>query len=434
MQEKTNVLFVSDSLSLYSGFSYVISKLMLAFHETNNYNISYINLLSGDNEIDTVCKIHGEVFREMLCTDNKIRLYNCQLQSEVNIKNFDSIIEKEKPQLIISLIDPWQTEPIAYSTYRDTFYWVAYNTLELPTYPELVMFPTYINKNLRKSISILMNKADLVIPVTQMGKENFENINIKCTEPILCGVDYDKRCLTKETKQSVFGGHVPEDSFVFMTLGTNTERKKIDLTIDAFDIFLKKVENPEKYFLYIHTNPNEVSGGTDLVAQAVSLGILNKLLFPSSYATGVIMSQENLFKRTTVMDCYIGLPSGEGFGYGFADAMMHGLPLIYINYGGHVEYCKDAGLFVKVKAFYNSKNAYMKWAIADVEDASDQMLLMTQDKKLREKLSSIGKDTMKNYSWKIQSKKFIDLVMSEYNKVKDLKNDLHKNFYLKRII
>jgi glycosyltransferase involved in cell wall biosynthesis len=232
----------------------------------------------------------------------------------------------------------------------------------------------------------------------------------------------------------MFGGFIPEDSFIFMTLGTNTERKKLDLVIEAFNLFLKKVYHPDKYYLYIHTNPNEISGGTDLISQAMSLGILNKLLFPSSYANNQIMSQEELYSRISIMDCYIGLPSGEGFGYGFADAMIHGIPLIYINYGGHVEYCKDAGLSVKVKSFYNSKNAYMKWAIADIEDASEQMLLIVQDKKLREKLGNIGKQSIKNISWEIQSKKFIDLIMNEYNKVKDLKNDLHKNFYLKRII
>ena len=164
------------------------------------------------------------------------------------------------------------------------------------------------------------------------------------------------------------------------------------------------------------------------------LGIIKKLLFPSSYANNQIMSQEDLFARISIMDCYIGLPSGEGYGYGISDAMMHGIPLIYIDYGGHVEYCRYAGLPVRVQAFYNSKNAYMKWAIADVEHASEQMLLISQDEQLRKRLGNIGKEMMKNYSWKIQSKKFIDLVMDNYNKVEVLKNDLHKNFYLKRII
>ena len=69
-----------------------------------------------------------------------------------------------------------------------------------------------------------------------------------------------------------------------------------------------------------------------------------------------------------------------------------------------------------------------------VEHASEQMLLISQDEQLRKRLGNIGKEMMKNYSWKIQSKKFIDLVMDNYNKVEVLKNDLHKNFYLKRII
>lgn len=434
MQEKINVLFVSDSLSLYSGFSYVISKLMIAFHNTGKYKISYCNLLSGDNDINSACKVHGSIFKDILCDEKGPRIYNSQLQSEVAYNNFDKIILDQKPKIVISLVDPWQTEPIALSCYKDTFYWVSYNTIEINQYPEFVLFPTYIDGNLRKSITRLMNIADLVIPVTQMGKTNFENIKIKCSESVLCGVDWDKRCINKFTKQQIFGGYVSEDSFIFMTLGTNTERKKIDAVIDSFNLFLKKVDNPDKYFLYIHTNPNEISGGTDIITQGATLGILPKLLFPSCYANNGIMRQEELFARYSVVDCYIGLPAGEGFGYGFADAMMHGIPLIYINYGGHVEYCKDAGLPVEVKAFYNSKNAYMKWAVADIEHASNQMLYIASHKSIREEFKDKGIATMEQYSWENQSKKFIDVVENNYNKVKDLKNDLHKNFYLKKVM
>ena len=107
---------------------------------------------------------------------------------------------------------------------------------------------------------------------------------------------------------------------------------------------------------------------------------MDRLLFPASYANNIIMPQKELFSRISVTDCYIGLPAGEGFGYGIADSMMHGIPIIYVNYGGHVEYCNSAGLAVDVKCLYNSKNAYMRWAIADVEDASEKMLKIVNDK------------------------------------------------------
>lgn len=434
MQEKINVLFVGDSLNLYSGFSYVISKLMIAFYNTSQYKISYVNILSGDNDLETVCKIHGEIFRDILCDEYGPRIYNSQLQSETSYNNFDRIVVEQKPKIVISLVDSWQCEPLAYSQYRDTFYWVSYNTLEIPEYPELVMFPTYLDGNLRKSISNIMNCADLVIPVTQMGKENFEKINIKCSEPILCGVDFEKRCIENYTKEQVFGRAVTNDSFVFMTLGTNTERKRIDLVIESFALFLKEVDNPDKYFLYVHTNPNEASGGTDLISQSISLNVLNKILFPSSYVNNIIMPQSEVFNRISVMDCYIGLPSGEGFGYGIADSMMHGIPIIYVNYGGHVEYCKDAGLPVEVKAFYNSKNAYMKWAIADIEQASDQMIRIASDDNLRKRLGQKGIELTREISWENQARKFINLVVTNYNNYENSKSDLHNQFYLKRII
>ena len=62
----------------------------------------------------------------------------------------------------------------------------------------------------------------------------------------------------------------------------------------------------------------------------------------------------------------IGLSAGEGFGYGYIEALMHNKPVIYIDYGAHREYCANHGYAIPVKSFYNAKDIYMQWALPDL--------------------------------------------------------------------
>ena len=124
MLEKINVVFVGDSLNIYSGFSYVIVNLMKGFHRTGRYRITYVNILSSDNDISTACRVHGNIINDMLSDEHGPRIYNSQIQSENAYRNFDKVIEDHHPSIVVSLIDPWQNESIINSRYRNTFFWV----------------------------------------------------------------------------------------------------------------------------------------------------------------------------------------------------------------------------------------------------------------------------------------------------------------------
>jgi glycosyltransferase involved in cell wall biosynthesis len=61
-----------------------------------------------------------------------------------------------------------------------------------------------------------------------------------------------------------------------MTVGRNSERKKIDQVLEAFAKFLNTRKNDRhKFKLYVHTNHIESCTGTDLVAQMMSLNIVD---------------------------------------------------------------------------------------------------------------------------------------------------------------
>ena len=195
------------------------------------------------------------------------------------------------------------------------------------------------------------------------------------------------------------------------------ERKKIELIIQSFSLFMDKldVNIKNKYCLYLHTNVNDISGyGTDLQTIIANSNYHQNIFMSKELVQNKFISMELLYKKYSACDCCIGLPSGEGFGYLFAESMLNKLPIIYSDYGGHAEYCKENNLPVKIKSFYKAKNADIDWAVADIEDASNKMLeIIMMSKEQREE---IGKKNyqfaVNNFDWNVIFNKMNSIFMN----------------------
>ena len=93
------------------------------------------------------------------------------------------------------------------------------------------------------TIRDLLGRTDLLIPVTKMGKNAFKMLGLKCTDNIYNGIEIDKMCNDPfVNRQTIFGPLIQNDDFLFMTMGINNERKKIDVLLEAFAKFLQKME------------------------------------------------------------------------------------------------------------------------------------------------------------------------------------------------
>ncbi len=436
LNKKTKILFAGDSLSDFSGLAYVASSIMLNFIKatTNEghpkYEVAYATLCGGDSEKKNF-HIHGKEFEHYA---SKIPIYNCQATSENSGNKFNLAVSEFKPDIVFSNVDPWYIDPVIACSHRDFFYYINYTTIETPYYPDNVMFPTNVLPHIRKSMKDLLSNVDMLLPVTSVGTKALINMGLKnvSKQHVYNGLDFDRRCKQDIVpKTEVFGSKVNDDDFIFMTLGTNSERKKLDVVLEAFSKFLKKMNWNKKYKLYIHTDLDSRIGGTDLVTQIMSLGINEHVFAPRSFKEKKLMPKDDLYKRYKASDCYIGLPAGEGFGYGFAEALMHKKPVIYLDYGGPSDYLKDIGLPVKVKELYYARNVCMKWALADQDDAVKQMCRIASDEKLREKLSKAGFDKAKELYWGNIFQQLEQVVMSGYSNFK--KSELF-DFNLKKIV
>lgn len=165
--------------------------------------------------------------------------------------------------------------------------------------------------------------------------------------------------------------------------------------------------------------------GLDIPAILNRLNIANSVIMPQN----INFSDEDLNLFYNACDVYVGLPSGEGHGLGFAEAMAVGKPLIYGSYGGHITFCKGAGIEVPPVAFISAQNIDAPRAIISEKKASEAMLTLYLDKDLRDKYGKIALEKAQALYWENLDDKF----KNSFNEA--LKNSSKNNtVFAKRIV
>lgn len=412
---KPRILICGDPLSTVTGLAYVSGYMSKIFLESGLFeSVGYFSIT---NDYD------GKVIRAI---DNgseelkDLKIFPSEMKDLPYM--FEDTIQKYKPHIVFSITDPWMTEVIAHTQYKTSYVWIAYTTVEVPKYGNKIYNPSMVFQNQPyKNIVENLIEADSVISVTKQGIDTLKNIRHKTLklnniyeENIYNGLEIEKRNEEKHSKTELLRGLASDDYFVFMTLGVNSERKKIEQCILAFSKFLKRIDNPKNYRLYLHTNANFSLGGPDLIEVAEDEGV-SPYVIGNKAATGVIKSE--IYKYYNMCDCYLGFPGGEGFGYGFAEAMLHSKPIVYINYGGHSEYLEEAnaGLPAKVKTYLYAMRMGMKWGMVDTDSAADQMVKIAKSEELRKTLGNNGFEYAKNnFDWKVIEKKLLKAIFTIY--------------------
>src|SRR5437764_6247577 len=118
------------------------------------------------------------------------------------------------------------------------------------------------------------------------------------------------------------------------------------------------------------------------------------------------MAADELTGLLAVCDCYVSLHRSEGFGYGPADAMALGKPVIATAYSGVADFCTpETGLPVdytleRVPAGaypYMDETGEYFWAAPDVDAAAFQMRKLYENPRMGEKLGQAGRQLMHDH-------------------------------------
>lgn len=116
------------------------------------------------------------------------------------------------------------------------------------------------------------------------------------------------------------------------------------------------------------------------------------------------MTAAELTGLLAAYDCYVSLHRSEGFGYGPADAMALGKPVVATNYSGVTDFCTPATALpvdyalerVPAGAYpYVDDSREYYWASPDIDSAADQMRKLYADRALGERLGKAGRQLIR---------------------------------------
>lgn len=175
---------------------------------------------------------------------------------------------------------------------------------------------------------------------------------------------------------------VPDDVFVFYTIGEWTERKAILKTVEAY---VRAFSRRDRVLLIIKSSPRDmrlIVGSPSAAGEGTSAWSLARLLarYPDPSAIKLItrdLSNGEIAGLHRRGNCYVSLCRSEGFGLGAFDAATNGKPVVMTGFGGQVDFLCDSPYLVSFElvpvldpAGYPSFAPDQRWAEPDLDHAA----------------------------------------------------------------
>ena len=294
----------------------------------------------------------------------------------------DAVIGAFRPDKVLVVHDPWNLDIVCGCRSRASFELTAYITIETPDYPKR-MKVARAGRAVYVDLAAVLRDCDRVIPVTAPGRKVIEAFGVDTEEPVYNGLDRIEPA--PMGKADAFPG-AKEGDFVFLAMGVNIHRKQLGRTMEAFATFLKQRADADRFKLAMHVDVT-IGNSVDLLCLREALGLQDQVLFTANR----ILSKEMLYGLYRAADCYLGLTGGEGFGYGFAEAMLNGLPILHTDYGCHAEMCGGIGLPVAISDHSYIPNSAIRIGLCDISSAVSRMNEVADDPAFRAALGEKGR-------------------------------------------
>jgi glycosyltransferase involved in cell wall biosynthesis len=214
----------------------------------------------------------------------------------------------------------------------------------------------------------------------------------------------------KEAKEKLFSVQ-PKlfDSFIFLNANRNQPRKRIDITIEAFKIFVD-MGKPDNVKLYLHMGIVDAHH-VDVLKMARRFAIEERLIL-SNLNSGVQRVDEEML-NLIYNSCDVGVNTslGEGWGLTSMEHAITGAPQIVPDSSTCGDLYRDIGMVVPCKFKQTLDDIMTTGRVVLPEDVAKNMDLIYQNKELYADLSrkSIEKFSSPEYSWKTIAKSWDEI-------------------------
>ncbi len=389
MEKKVKILFWGDAV-VETGFARVLHSI--AKYLPNRYDISWI----GVNYYGDPHNYPG------------LKIYPAVLKGDVyGVNRFADVVGREKPEVIFMLNDAWVLGPML-DTVKN-----SYKDVSMPR------VYTYVPVDAEDHDPDWYNNFDIVTKViayTDFGKTEIEKAAPRLKdklEIIPHGVDSSLFYRLPDSKENIKKSLYPnrpdfyEDSFIVFNGNRNQPRKRIDLTMKAFELFSN--DKPDNVKLYLHMGMTDSHIHVQKLAKRFN--IENRLIITNfkSGVQGIPVDRLNLIYNATDVGLNTGL--GEGWSLTNMEHVVTGSPQVVAAHSALKELYYDCGLLIPPSMGFVLDNIMTTGYLVKPEDVAEKLELLYKDKELYRDLSKKGiqKFTDPMYSWKEITKRWVKL-------------------------
>lgn len=307
----------------------------------------------------------------------------------------DQIIYHERPDIVISIGDPWNFQYVPHLHNRKFFQWVGYTAVDGEKH--LSGIPS--------SWIPILKDMDRIVTYTQYGKNAIGTTlpdEMNKIEVIPHGVDSnifhplsDSERLSLRKKYGI-----ADDYIVYLLVARNQFRKNISEIFKAWKEF-KKDGQHEKALLWPHMLFRDPFGN-NLNELIQDLQIQDSLVFFLEFAN----AKSNL---DTIPDGHMNqlynmadislLLSGEGFGFSLVESMATSKPIIALNHSACAELVSGIGELVDV-AYYVTGVHNTERPYPNQQSLLEKMDKLYYDAELRNTYAKLGLVKAKKFDWK----------------------------------
>lgn len=255
------------------------------------------------------------------------------------------------------------------------------------------VYPELIKKSDLFFLKLLMprsiKRADKIVAISDFTKNEivkYYKINPEKIEVVYNAVsddflenDYSGNELFQIRKKY----NLPEKYFLY--IGTLQPRKNIPILLEAFAKIKEKISDTK---LVLAGNKNAHNFDVEIDRMIEKLQLEESIVFPG------FIEEKDKAAIFFLAKAFVFPSLYEGFGIPILEAMSKKIPVLASKIPVHLEVAENG-------AFYFSKE--------NVDEISEKLYTILEDKNLREKLIDLGKKRVDFFSWKKSAKKMLSV-------------------------
>ncbi len=379
------LLFIGDALC-NTGFSRVTHALLPSLAEAG-YELDIIAI-----NYDGIPHNHPYRFWPAAVRGQAGALGEYRIQQLVMAFNFD---------VIVLLNDVWNVAPLMEVLDQCKKHGALI--------PPVIAYLTVDSVNQKgKELNVLAK----VVCCTEFGRD--ELVRTGCTTPISVvpfGVDTSKfRPMDRsESRKWASDGQIGDEVFVVGYVGTAQYRKRLDLLIKAFAVWLGRYPERDSYLYLCISNMNHNSVDIDSLVEYY--GLKGRVLSPDG---GGRLDDESLAKIYSSFDVLVSCALGEGFGLTILESMACGVPSLFANNSGPGSWidkdcpgrieCSSTALLGPMNS-----NPYTIGSVIDVDDLLDVLDYYWCNGN-RSTIREVGLSIAESLPWSLTASRFVEVV------------------------